>query len=371
MTSIVPSIVSSPPSISTPLPNETLVFVYGSLLKGLTNHHRLQRTDNTVRYLGPASTVDKYCMIGLGFPILSSAIPKYHIYGEIYGVQPSVLESLDQLEGHPDAYVRTLIRVNAYPSLQAYTSEIFTITRKESSDNEDDASGAYELSSPLPSPVLTEASIYLGNIFWELERNDCFTALEIPHGNFRLFWEQTKQTGWQLIKDTLTNEVKRAEPPHPLPIDEPIVAFPVSQNNAVIDAFIQSYESKLRYLGKGEILFSSSSTSVSSATSLSDLTMSSSHTTASVLSRVYFIPPRLLLELDKLHGYNPSTVSNVQRLPRQLRITESPNTTDNTNTASTDSGVSTHTSRGSASLDWVPGGNPVPGDVIYVFYYTS
>ena len=360
---------SLPPPINhpllTPLPNETFIFVYGSLLKGLSNHHRLIRNDNTVRYLGPAQTQEKYCMVGLGFPILSSKINNYHIYGELYAVQPSVLESLDQLEGHPDAYVRTPINVLVYPEYRHSTSEIFQTLLNKSDTIIDTNTGAQAVPTPIlptsSSPILIQASIYFGDIFWELEGQHNFHSLEINHGNFRIFWEESKQTGWKSIIDTNTKEMKRIEPPHPLPIDEPLVAFPLVSSSTnlspdILSHFVDTYAKKIRYLGQGEIIENNIDKGNNN------------------IAKLYFIPPRLLLELDKLYGYSPTnslvstTVKSsvIRRIPKQFRIIEGANAVD-----TNELGISTHTSRGSAPLDWIPGGNPVSGDILYTFVYQS
>jgi gamma-glutamylaminecyclotransferase len=79
------------------------VFVYGSLMSGLHNHHML----DGARRVGRGTTGPHYRMVSLGgFPAVlaggSSAVA-----GELYEVPGRVLGRLDRLEGHPDWYRRT------------------------------------------------------------------------------------------------------------------------------------------------------------------------------------------------------------------------------------------------------------------------
>ena len=89
------------------------VFVYGTLLKGYSNHHRL--VDNKVGvcdYIGKAITCNKYSMGVSTYPYVDPAIPRSIIHGEVYRVNTNAaLDSLDELEEHPDWYIRTTIDV--------------------------------------------------------------------------------------------------------------------------------------------------------------------------------------------------------------------------------------------------------------------
>ena len=88
------------------------VFVYGSLLRGLHNHHLLQ-TAKLVK--APARTAaDSYVLVdsGSGFPFALSAArageaARAILLGEVYEVSDAVLAQLDALEGHPDWYKRS------------------------------------------------------------------------------------------------------------------------------------------------------------------------------------------------------------------------------------------------------------------------
>jgi gamma-glutamylaminecyclotransferase len=89
---------------------EELVFVYGSLRRGLQNHHKLE----SGLYRGEWRTDRKYFMTGMksgAYPYVSleqlheDQAPT-HIHGELYGVSDDLLRVLDALEGHPTQYMR-------------------------------------------------------------------------------------------------------------------------------------------------------------------------------------------------------------------------------------------------------------------------
>ena len=85
----------------------SLVFVYGTLLRGQRNHRYLDGAS----FLGAVRTRPSYTLVTLGaFPALrstgTSAVP-----GELYAVEASGLADLDQLEGHPDFYRRGTVQL--------------------------------------------------------------------------------------------------------------------------------------------------------------------------------------------------------------------------------------------------------------------
>ena len=112
------------------------IFVYGTLLKGLENSHRLQSS----KYLGKAVTTQIFYMVSNennGVVTSSRYEPtkqldddvelyKYpyllkvpvaekqegsQIVGEVYEVDDTVLSELDALEDHPNTYIRQPIAV--------------------------------------------------------------------------------------------------------------------------------------------------------------------------------------------------------------------------------------------------------------------
>jgi gamma-glutamylcyclotransferase (GGCT)/AIG2-like uncharacterized protein YtfP len=78
------------------------VFVYGTLLRGQSNHHWL----GNAKFLG-ADAIDQACLIDLGeYPMLRPGTDR--ILGEVYQVSDKILADLDELEEHPIVYQRAL-----------------------------------------------------------------------------------------------------------------------------------------------------------------------------------------------------------------------------------------------------------------------
>lgn len=86
------------------------VFVYGSLKASRHNHHTLQGSI----YLGKATTVDKWAMVGTDMPF-PYCIEEYdggqNVAGEVYEVDTRVMNKLDRLEGYPNFYDKKTIKV--------------------------------------------------------------------------------------------------------------------------------------------------------------------------------------------------------------------------------------------------------------------
>lgn len=87
----------------------TYIFVYGSLRKGLINHHFLGNSE----YIGDYVSEEQFYMVtykNSKFPYLLEDleidIPKTYITGEIYKVSDIVLNNLDNLESNSLVYQR-------------------------------------------------------------------------------------------------------------------------------------------------------------------------------------------------------------------------------------------------------------------------
>jgi gamma-glutamylaminecyclotransferase len=86
----------------------TLVFVYGSLLRGEANAHLLDGVD----FLGPASTPAAYRLLDLGpYPGLVAG-GSTAVLGEVYRVPANRMGALDELEDHPRVYIRMPIALD-------------------------------------------------------------------------------------------------------------------------------------------------------------------------------------------------------------------------------------------------------------------
>jgi len=84
-----------------------ILFVYGTLKRGYTNHHYLSGS----KFLGRATTKDKFALYSDGIPYLLKHPPVSRIKGELYEVDEETLKRVDVLEGHPHAYRREKIQV--------------------------------------------------------------------------------------------------------------------------------------------------------------------------------------------------------------------------------------------------------------------
>lgn len=99
------------------------VFVYGTLMAGMRNHHRLKR-DGVRTIARDARTChdDDWLMAtrrtGNGYyaPVVypgRAGHPKGMIFGELYEVDNSILLDLDRFEGHPQVYRREEVVVKS------------------------------------------------------------------------------------------------------------------------------------------------------------------------------------------------------------------------------------------------------------------
>ncbi len=101
---------------STTRSKATHVFVYGTLLRGERNHGRLERAT----YLGEVATAEGVELRDLGdYPGMVKA-GSGCVQGELYLVDQETLADLDDLEGHPDLFWRTTIRLVDGRLVQAY-----------------------------------------------------------------------------------------------------------------------------------------------------------------------------------------------------------------------------------------------------------
>jgi len=80
-----------------------LVFVYGSLKRGMANHQQL----SGAMFIGVAQ-LQGLALFDLGpFPMaIASGDPGHSLHGEIYGLDPNCLAALDRFEGAPRLYER-------------------------------------------------------------------------------------------------------------------------------------------------------------------------------------------------------------------------------------------------------------------------
>ena len=87
-----------------------LVFVYGSLKKGFSNHPVIENS----KFLGNTETVDRnFRMFSLNyFPTVAETEGEdFTIIGELYDVDTKTLQDLDRLEGNGHLYNRKKVKV--------------------------------------------------------------------------------------------------------------------------------------------------------------------------------------------------------------------------------------------------------------------
>jgi gamma-glutamylaminecyclotransferase len=93
-----------------------LVFVYGTLMQDEINHGLLA----TARFVAEAHTEPCFELFDLGhFPAMSAG-GQTVVRGEVYAVDDQTLVRLDRLEGHPEFYQRTPIRLADGQEVQTY-----------------------------------------------------------------------------------------------------------------------------------------------------------------------------------------------------------------------------------------------------------
>ena len=103
-----------------------LVFVYGTLMRDEINHRLLA----TARFVAEAHTEPCFELFDLGhFPAMSAG-GQTVVRGEIYAVDDQTLVRLDRLEGHPELYQRTPIRLANGQEVQTYLMEDARMRRR-------------------------------------------------------------------------------------------------------------------------------------------------------------------------------------------------------------------------------------------------
>ena len=85
-----------------------LVFVYGTLMKNLSNHFYLKSST----FLGECYTLEKYIILIDGsIPYLSTSKNIYNIKGELYDISNDTLKQIDELEDEGNWYKRKELKI--------------------------------------------------------------------------------------------------------------------------------------------------------------------------------------------------------------------------------------------------------------------
>jgi gamma-glutamylcyclotransferase (GGCT)/AIG2-like uncharacterized protein YtfP len=83
-----------------------VLFVYGTLKRGCWNHDLVSGSE----YLG-GGVVRGYTLLVDGIPYAVPSPKNCLVRGELYRVDWATVRRVDRLEGHPEWYKRTLVRV--------------------------------------------------------------------------------------------------------------------------------------------------------------------------------------------------------------------------------------------------------------------
>lgn len=95
-----------------------LVFVYGSLMKGLHNNYILETAEFQGKDFIPSSTYSMYSLGG--FPGLIKDTSGSIISGEVYKVDDETLQRLDRLEGNGHFYTREFAKTSSGLDVEVY-----------------------------------------------------------------------------------------------------------------------------------------------------------------------------------------------------------------------------------------------------------
>ena len=116
------------------------VFVYGTLMRGFSNHYLI----SSCKYLGQATTVEKYSMHVGDFPFVNKSPPQSIILGELYEVSEDYhLEQLDELEGHPNEYIRSDCQIATNETGEIFEAQMYFNSGIDSADSVFVSSGSF------------------------------------------------------------------------------------------------------------------------------------------------------------------------------------------------------------------------------------
>lgn len=100
------------------------LFVYGTMMAGQRNHARLEF--GGARSLGTAVTDEaRYLLLsrdtGAGYLAPAALVGgQKRIRGELYDVDPALLDEIDDCEGHPTVYRRTPVLLHGHESKETW-----------------------------------------------------------------------------------------------------------------------------------------------------------------------------------------------------------------------------------------------------------
>lgn len=94
---------------------KTLLFVYGTLKRGLRNHHLMAGQE----FLGEVTTEPRYHVVDLGAHpgLIVDAANGVAVHGEVWGVDQHCLAALDEFEEVPGPFVREAVAITGRADL--------------------------------------------------------------------------------------------------------------------------------------------------------------------------------------------------------------------------------------------------------------
>jgi gamma-glutamylcyclotransferase (GGCT)/AIG2-like uncharacterized protein YtfP len=97
---------------------EFLLFVYDGLMSGQPEHARLAGA----RTVGPATTEPRFDLVDVGAHA-AALVPggTTAVEGEVYGLAPALLATVDVFKGHPVIHRRCRVRLGDGREVEAYT----------------------------------------------------------------------------------------------------------------------------------------------------------------------------------------------------------------------------------------------------------
>ena len=109
----------------------TRIAVYGTLKKGKGNNHLLAGC----QFLGTGTTLDPYPMVASGCPYLIDDRHRgHHVVVEVYRVDAIALRDIDQLEHHPNWYIRRVKPIVMDKDGEIIECYIYVIPREQAKE---------------------------------------------------------------------------------------------------------------------------------------------------------------------------------------------------------------------------------------------
>ena len=117
------------------------MLVYGTLMQGYSNHYLIEGC----KFLGRARTVQKFGLFVADYPFVSSTVRETQIIGEVYEVNHmNQLFKLDELEGHPDYYLRSDVDIVMEDCIEKVQAQIYFNDKYSTTDSEYVSSGHFK-----------------------------------------------------------------------------------------------------------------------------------------------------------------------------------------------------------------------------------